>query len=126
VGRHLDLTAEQRTQVQAIVRTARDKSAPVVDELQLAQKTLRREIFAESPDTKKIADLSAKVESLRKQVGDTRLKTSMDIAALLTPEQKKSWGAKGARGARVPGFQGAKGARGARGANGLRGPGSRG
>ncbi|MEO8480614.1 MAG: Spy/CpxP family protein refolding chaperone [Acidobacteriota bacterium] len=84
----LDLSDNQRTQARGILLKSRDEAAPVVDQLQLARKELRREIFADNRDGGKIKDLSAKVDSLQKQVSEIRLKARTSIAGLLTPEQR--------------------------------------
>jgi Spy/CpxP family protein refolding chaperone len=85
----LKLTDEQRQQARDVLLKSRDESAPLVDQLQLARKDLRREIFADKRDGGRLKDLSAKVEALQKQVAEIRLKARTSIAGLLTPEQRQ-------------------------------------
>jgi Spy/CpxP family protein refolding chaperone len=84
----LNLTDEQRAQTRDILLKSRDEAAPLIDQLQLARKDLRREIFADKRDSGKLRDLSARIESLKKQVSDIRLKARTSLAGLLTPEQR--------------------------------------
>lgn len=88
-GRNLNLTEEQRTKVQALTRSAREKVAPLTDELGLAERTLHRELYADKADTKKIADVSARIATLRKQIQDIRISTATSVAEVLTPDQRQ-------------------------------------
>ena len=103
----LNLTDEQRTQARDILLKSRDEAAPLVDQLQLARKDLRREIFADKRDSGKLRDLSARVDSLQKQVSEIRLKARASIAGLLTPEQRLQMRARPMR----PGGAGPRGRR---------------
>ena len=85
----LNLTEEQRTQVRDIMLKSRDEAGPLADQLQLARKDLRREIFADKRDNGRLRDLSGKVESLQKQVSEVRLKARTAMANVLTPEQRQ-------------------------------------
>ncbi|MCC7042411.1 MAG: Spy/CpxP family protein refolding chaperone [Acidobacteria bacterium] len=89
LGRNLDLTADQRTKVQEIVRGSRDKVGPIADQLRVAQNNLRRELFADQKDDARVKELASTVTELRKQMADIRISTSASIAELLTPEQRE-------------------------------------
>lgn len=103
----LNLTDEQRAQARDILLKSRDEAAPLADQLQLARKDLRREIFADKRDSGKLKELSAKVDSLRKQVSEIRLNARGSIAGLLTPEQRLQMRARPMR----PGGAGPRGRR---------------
>jgi Spy/CpxP family protein refolding chaperone len=89
LGRHLDLTADQRTKVQELMRGSRDKAGPILDQLRVAQNDLRRELFADTSDEVKVKEFSAKVTELRNQMADIRISTSASIAEVLTPAQRE-------------------------------------
>lgn len=103
----LDLTDEQRTQTRALILKARDQAAPLVDQLQLARKDLRRAIFADKRDSGAVKDLTGKVARLRQQIADIRLEARTAMAALLTPEQRQQMRARPMR----PGGAGPRGSR---------------
>jgi Spy/CpxP family protein refolding chaperone len=118
----INLTDEQRTKVEAIVRSLRDQAAPVVDQLTLARKSLNREAFADKRDNAKITSLTNSVAGLEKQLLDVRTKASSAIADVLTPEQREVARASGV------GFDGGfgSGPAGRSGRPGPGGPGNRG
>lgn len=89
VKRNLDLTAEQRTKVQGIVDGVRVKVGPLAEELRVAERALRAEVFADTKDQAKIAGLSSHVQALHKQIADIRLETTSEISGVLTPEQRE-------------------------------------
>jgi Spy/CpxP family protein refolding chaperone len=86
----LDLTADQRTQVEAIQRATRDQASALRDELEFTQRTLRRETFADKRDSAKVTALSTKVATLEKQLLDLHLKAQTGMADLLTPAQRET------------------------------------
>ena len=86
----LDLTDDQRTKITDLQRATRDQAAPLEDELEFAQKTLHRELFADKRDNAKITTLTAKVATLQKQLADLHVKSSAAVADLLTPKQRET------------------------------------
>jgi Spy/CpxP family protein refolding chaperone len=98
----LNLTAEQRSKIADVQRAAREQSAPVEAELRTTERSLHRELFADSRDSAKIAGLSAKVSTLRQQLADAHVRTSTAISDVLTAEQRASIREREARG-RGPG-----------------------
>jgi Spy/CpxP family protein refolding chaperone len=127
-GPGIDLTDAQLEKLTAIMRTARDQSAPLRDELEFTRRTLHRESFADKRDASKIALLSSKVVDLEKQLLDLNVKSQASIADLLTPEQRSSVRASGAAfGAMGPGGPGRMvgGGRGGRQGGGREGRGNR-
>jgi Spy/CpxP family protein refolding chaperone len=89
LGRNLDLTADQRTKVQELMRGSRDQAGPIVDQLRVAQNNLRRELFADTTDEVKVKEFTAKVTELRSRMADIRISASASIAEVLTPEQRE-------------------------------------
>jgi Spy/CpxP family protein refolding chaperone len=98
LARQLDLTAEQREAVGAILRASRDRTAPLVDQLRLAQQNLRRAVFADTRDEAAVAALSNEVASLQQQIADLRLEAQAGVSAELTEEQRIRMRAAPARG----------------------------
>jgi Spy/CpxP family protein refolding chaperone len=96
----LDLTDDQRTKVVAIHRGAREQAAPVDQELRVVERDLHRELFADARDAAKIADLSAKVAALRKQLADLHVTTTGSLADVLTADQRATVRERGGRGGR--------------------------
>jgi Spy/CpxP family protein refolding chaperone len=96
--RGLNLTADQQTKLRDVMRASRDKIGPLADELQFAQSTLRREAFADTPDSGKVTEFAAKVSELRSRIAAIRQETTLSIAAILTPEQRAAIRAGGGRG----------------------------
>ena len=86
----LDLTEDQQRAIQTLERATRDQTAGITDELDLARKTLHRELFADKRDAAKITALTTKVTTLEKQILDLHLKTQAGIADLLTPTQRET------------------------------------
>jgi Spy/CpxP family protein refolding chaperone len=86
----LDLTEDQRHAIETLQRATRDQAAGITDELELARKTLHRELFADKRDAAKVAALGTKVTTLEKQLLDLHLKTQAGIADLLTPTQRET------------------------------------
>lgn len=86
----LALTEEQRTRITDLQRAGRDQASPIDDELQVNRKALHRELFADKRDAGKIADLSAKIASLEKQLADLHVKTATAVADVLTAEQRET------------------------------------
>lgn len=110
-ARALDLTDEQRAKVEALERAARDQAAPIRDELHLATRNLQREAFADKRDDRKVADLTAKVATLERQLLDAHVKAQAALSDVLTATQREiartapggprgAWGRGGGRGGR--------------------------
>jgi Spy/CpxP family protein refolding chaperone len=85
----LGLTDEQRAKAETLARAARDQAAPIRDELELAHKNLHREAFADKRDDKKLADLTAKVATLERQLLDAHVKAQTAFADVLTATQRE-------------------------------------
>ena len=86
----LDLTDDQQKSIQTLERATRDQAAGISDELDLAQKTLNREVFADKRDAAKLTALATKIATLQKQLLDLHVKTQTAIADLFTPNQRET------------------------------------
>lgn len=86
----LNLTDDQRTKVDALQRSARDRATAIQSELEYARRSLHRETFADTRNASTLSELAAKVTSLEKQLFDIHLKTQTAIADALTPAQRET------------------------------------
>ncbi len=83
----LNLTADQRTQIQKIMQDHRQATQNDAQAMRDLQQQLKNAIFADSPgDTRALQDQIAALES-RLQTG--RIAAEKQIAAILNPEQRK-------------------------------------
>lgn len=84
----LDLTEEQRTKIAGLRKANREEVQAIETELRTSQSALHRELFADTRDAAKIADLAAKVSLLQRQLTDFNVKNSAALSAVLTAEQR--------------------------------------
>ena len=85
----LNLTDEQREKVVAIQEAHRQKNWAAMGEVRAEQFKLRSLYRGEKLDADKIAEQQKKVDGLRQQMLKSRVETHNQIAAALTPEQRK-------------------------------------
>jgi Spy/CpxP family protein refolding chaperone len=85
----LDLTDDQRTKIQELHRSSREAGRTIAEELAQAQRSLHLATFAASRDDGEIAKLTSTIGNLEKQMLDLRVKTDLEIAAVLTAEQRE-------------------------------------
>lgn len=85
----LELTEEQRTKIADIHRGERDAAGPMADELGVARRALHRATFADARDDAEIAKLTATIANLEKQLLDRQVKTQLEVAGVLTAEQRE-------------------------------------
>jgi Spy/CpxP family protein refolding chaperone len=85
----LNLTDEQREKVFAIQEEHRKKNWAVMGEVRSEQFKLRNMYRGEKLDPDKIAEQQKKVDELRRQMLKSRAEAHNQIAAVLTPEQRK-------------------------------------
>jgi len=85
----LNLTDEQREKVSAIQEEQRKKNWPAMGELRSEQFKLRNMVRGEKLDADKVVEQQKKVDALRQQMVKSRVETHNQIAAVLTPEQRK-------------------------------------
>jgi Spy/CpxP family protein refolding chaperone len=85
----LNLTDEQREKVFAIQEEQRTKNWAVMGEMRSEQYKLRSLYRGDKLDANKIAEQQKKIDGLRQQMLKSRVETHNQIAAVLTPEQRK-------------------------------------
>jgi len=85
----LNLTDEQREKVFAIQEEHRKKNWAVMGEVRSEQFKLRNMYLGEKLDPDKISEQQKKVDELRRQMLKSRAEAHNQIAAVLTPEQRK-------------------------------------
>jgi Spy/CpxP family protein refolding chaperone len=81
----LNLTPDQRTQVMTIMANARSTTRPLVQQLQQAQSSMADALLA-SPSADVSAQLQA-INGLRSQLLQSRVQTTAQVLAVLTPDQ---------------------------------------
>jgi Spy/CpxP family protein refolding chaperone len=85
----LNLTDEQREKVFAIQEEHRKKNWSAMGEMRSEQFKLRNMVRGDKLDADKVVEQQKKVDALRQQMTKSRVETHNQIAAVLTPEQRK-------------------------------------
>ena len=85
----LNLTDEQREKVFAIQEEHRKKNWAAMGEMRSEQFKLRSMVRGDKLDADKVVEQQKKVDALRQQMTKSRVETHNQIAAVLTPEQRK-------------------------------------
>lgn len=85
----LNLTDEQRQKVLAIQEEHRKKNWTAMGEVRAEQYKLRSLSGADKVDADKVAEQQKKVDELRRQLLKSRVETHNQMAAVLSPEQRK-------------------------------------
>jgi Spy/CpxP family protein refolding chaperone len=106
----LNLTADQKTRVQAITQKHREANQEIFEQLRTARQSLRAATFATSaPDQSQIDTLIDQVNELEGKALRARVATEVEIASVLTDEQRQKLAAM-----QPPGPRGMRGMRGPR------------
>jgi Spy/CpxP family protein refolding chaperone len=85
----LSLSDEQREKIVAIQEAQRKKNWATMGEVRSEQFKLRGMYGAEKLDADKLVEQQKKVDALRQQMFKSRVEAHNQIAAVLTPEQRK-------------------------------------
>lgn len=87
----LNLTDEQKKQMQKLQLDLEKKNTPIQSQIKLARLDIREQMMADKPD-------KARIEKSMKQVSDLQLQVKMNgldhmfsVRGILTPEQLKNW-----------------------------------
>jgi Spy/CpxP family protein refolding chaperone len=83
----LDLSEEQKDQIQQKSRDFQVNTAEIRQKLQFAQQDLRAEMREEPVDQAKVDSLWADITSLKQQIAEVEAELFLEIKNLLTPEQ---------------------------------------
>lgn len=79
----LNLTEEQKTQIQDVLETAREKGQELQDQLREAQQNLMDAIKASPTDNNAIAQAEEKVVEIEKSLLDNRVQTALKLKEIL-------------------------------------------
>ena len=85
----LGLTDEQRQKLAALGEEARRRSWDAMGQVRTEQFRLRQLLSADPVNVQAVVDQQAKVDGLRRQVLKARVESRNEMAALLSPEQRK-------------------------------------
>jgi Spy/CpxP family protein refolding chaperone len=97
----LDLSSEQRDKIAAIQEENRRKNWDAMGQMRAEEFKLRQMFNADKVDSNAVAEQQKKVDELRRQMLKSRVDARNQIAAILTPEQRKQfrqfspWGLEG-------------------------------
>lgn len=95
----VELTAEQREQIRAIVAEERQQQ-PATDTVGSLNRQLDLELLAEAPDQARLDGLQAQIVEAQQTALQKRIELRKRIAQVLTPEQRakaREWAASGPR-----------------------------
>ena len=84
----LNLTADQRNQIQAIMQKHRDSTQADSQKMRDLQQQLKNAIFADNGPTD-TTELQGQIAALEAQLESGRIGLEKQIAAILTPDQRK-------------------------------------
>jgi Spy/CpxP family protein refolding chaperone len=87
-ARYLDLTADQKTQIQELRQSQRPQMQALAQKLRETQKRLREALDAASPDPAAIGAIALEGHELQKQMRKLHEDADAAVRALLTPEQQ--------------------------------------
>jgi len=87
----LDLSAEQRDKIAAIQEENRRKNWDAMGQVRAEQFKLRQMFNADKIDSNAVAEQQKKVDELRRQMLKSRVDARNQVAAILTPEQRKQF-----------------------------------
>ena len=87
--RGLDLTQAQRDQLKALAAARRERGAPAGAQVRELTQALQTELFADAPDQGRIEQLKIDLSLAQKQALDERVAAELEMAAILTPEQRQ-------------------------------------
>lgn len=83
----LDLTEEQRAEIEDAEIEARKKIIPLKAEIEMKKIDLEKEMKADKPNRSRIMKLTEEISSLKLRIQQTRIDVRLKVHALLTPEQ---------------------------------------
>lgn len=87
----LNLSSEQRDKIAAIQEENRRKNWDAMGQMRTEQFKLRQMYNSDKIDSNAVAEQQKKVDELRRQVLKSRVDARNQVAAILTPEQRKQF-----------------------------------
>lgn len=91
LAKALDLSKEQKEQVNAIFRKHRDEIAPLRKDMVSGRRELRKLIQSDKPDEAAIREEAKKIAATSGDLAVGRAKMFQEVRAVLTPEQLKKF-----------------------------------
>jgi Spy/CpxP family protein refolding chaperone len=86
----LNLSADQKTQARSIFEKHREAGQATMEQLRTARESLRSAIYGSAtPDTARIEDLTNQVAELEAKALRARIATEIEVASILTDEQRQ-------------------------------------
>jgi Spy/CpxP family protein refolding chaperone len=85
--RDIELTEDQKTQMQSIIRDFQTNTATIRQKLQFAYQDLRAEMQKETVDQAKVDGFWAEITELKTQLGEAQANQMLAMKGILTPEQ---------------------------------------
>lgn len=85
----LDLTPETREQVEGLLEAAKQEGETLRSDLEAAHEQMRELLEQEEPETDRVLSQADVVGGLQLALRKHRLKTMLEVRALLTPEQRE-------------------------------------
>jgi len=92
----LNLTDQQRTDIQNAMKASREAMAKDLGELGDVRRQLHEALFADTPDEAQVSALSTRLKQIQDNLQTSRIQAQEQIAKVLTPDQRKQvrqWGA---------------------------------
>lgn len=87
---HLDLTADQKTRIEAIFEKRREADQATMEQLRTARQSLRTAIYGSAtPDAAQIEDVTTQLTDLEGKALRARIAAEIEIASVLSDEQRQ-------------------------------------
>ena len=83
----LHLTDAQKTQLKDIWKKQRETMKSTVEQIKVNKKALNQELLAATPDMNKINAIQTQLKTLKTQMMDNRLNSTLEVKKILTAEQ---------------------------------------
>jgi protein CpxP len=88
IADRLELTADQKSQIRAVLKAEKDTLASLITQLHDARKSLRETILSKNATEDSIRTASAKVAAVEADMAVERVKLRKQISPILTEEQR--------------------------------------
>jgi Spy/CpxP family protein refolding chaperone len=89
MARHLDLTPEQEAKVRELHGEMRSGTEALREKVRNLKDEMRKEWRQEVPDAATILELQKEMHEVKGELAEHRIRFRLDVAAILTPEQRE-------------------------------------
>ncbi len=86
--KHLDLTAEQKTRIDALKADSGKTTEPLLEEVRTLRQQMRAAWQADSPNEGTLLSLHRRIHEIQGKLAEERIQLRLDILAVLTPAQR--------------------------------------